>query len=130
GIVLGETARAQDQNDEVQYRPPKESRQTDDTPVGQKLLEKLAHGPETGGIRRAKVDEENADLSRLNLSFILREEIDCHLSICPLFEMMQRSITYKLNPPKTEPRRPAPRAVSPDCYRRPTIICEVLSFSM
>ena len=32
--------------------------------IRQEFLEKPAHRPETGGIRRAKIDKENADLSR------------------------------------------------------------------
>jgi hypothetical protein len=75
GIVLGDPARAPDQNDKVQDRPPENPWRLDNPPVRQKLLEKLAHRPETGGIRRAKVDEQNADPSVRNRLVAIRGDI-------------------------------------------------------
>src|ERR1700720_779481 len=61
-IVLGDPARAQDQNDKMQNRPPENPWRLDHPRIRQEFLEKPAYRPETGGIRRAKIDEENADL--------------------------------------------------------------------
>ncbi len=72
-IGLADLCRAAVEHDAVKDRIPEEPRPLDDTAVCEEFLQIAAHGGLVGAVGRAKVDEENADLSEADFRVVGRQ---------------------------------------------------------
>ena len=73
GIGLAGFAGAGGQDHAVQQRHPEPARRFNDAAVGEELGEIAAHGGIVRAVRRAEIDEENADLAAQNFWMAVRQ---------------------------------------------------------
>ena len=73
GVVVAPFAlRPRRQDDQVEHRPPRQTRRFDDTAVGQEFLEVAPHRPVAGPLRRAEIEEQHADAAPLERRMVDR----------------------------------------------------------
>ena len=117
-IILALGAGTDREDDEIEDRPPDQARDFNDALIGQEFLEIAPHGPVIGGVGRAQIEQQNADLadaddgmpvgqranglvSGVRAGHHVHSQLHCAMRDCA--RRIRRLFAYGLDPPSGLP---------------------------